>query len=454
MFKLNVSLSLFMRTLRNLLASAFLAISFFLYPLSSFADKEAIFNKTYPITLLDESGKEIEKEVKIRASLDADTNILYLSVHPQDYSRKNWIGTEEQYKPVTRRHLNINHTFSRVFVLRPSRVKISEIQQKVFVVPQYKWVSDLEPYEKKESAQLLTETTDTLLDKVISEIPFLGKIYEKFIKDAKEKEEEYYDKIFEKINEEYVRTQIPMYIPKKFVGCTETAREYTIQFDTGNTEDEIPMFVWMSIAFGDSSYADSGSFPNKYGKLENILINFILNENKIKREELYDYFFHKDELRYLNVASKNIEGTGSNPAIITIKNMEQEEREEYEADRVIRIGAAEYVIKGKEEEGDLSFGIVQFETQSDREEFIKRKRSELKHPTFFKESVISFISNPTLEEVSHIGKFNEEYLSIYLDLILNYMNRTKMQAIFSDNEEESLRILKEIKEYHLKSEGE
>ncbi len=444
-----------MRTLRNLLSAGCLAVSLFFSPVQAFADKETIFNQTYSVQMKSEFGEDIEEKIRVQASLDADTNILYFSTYTQDYNRKNWIGDKKQKLPLFQRHTNLNHSNSRIFVLRPQRVKISEIQQKAFVVPPYKWVLDLEPYEKRQKSQLLVETIDKTLDGIISEIPFLGKMLDKFLKDAKQKEQEHYEEIFENINKDYVATQIPPYIPKKLVGYSETAREYAIQFDTGNTQDEIPMFIWMKIALGDPSNAAYGSFPNKYGELENILIQFNLNENKIKREELYTYFFHQSELEHLNIANRNIEGTNSNPAIITVKNLEQEERKPYEADRVVRIGMAEYVIKeiGNSVEKDLTLGIVQFETKKDMEDFIKRKVDKIKHPAFLKESVMSFIDNPTIEEVfSNSSRFNEEQTLIYIDLILEYMNRTGMNIMLSNDEEQNKKLLEQLKKYQLNSE--
>jgi hypothetical protein len=445
-----------MKTLKTLLSAACLAASLLFSPVKTFADKEIIFNQVYSVPMTDEYGKKSEENLRVKALLDADANTLSLLTYTQDYNRKNWIGTDKQKLPIPQRHTNINHGNSRIFVLRPSRVKVSEISQKAFLVPQYTWDSELEPYEEKESAQFSIEIADYLMDRVISKIPFLRKAFEKFIKNAKEEEEEYYEAIFEKINEEYIATRIPPYIPKNLMGYTETAREYILKFNTGNTQDEIPMFLWLKIALGDPSIAAHGSFPNKYGHLEDILIKFNLNENKVKREELYEYFFHKNELEYLDVANKNVEGTSSNPAIMTVKNMEsQSERERYESDKVIRIGIGEYIVKVKEDrrpEGDLTLGVVQFETEEDLKEFMKTHSDRLRYPTFLKEGIMSFIEDPTIDTVLHIGKFNEQYMEVYFDLIINYMNRNQMQVILSKYPEYSEMLLKSIKKHYLNSE--
>ncbi len=435
-----------MRSLRNAIAGVFLAASL-LFPIKTFPDKETVFNQTYPIQMTYDYGDKITENLKIKASLDEETNTFYLGIYTQDYNRKNWAGDEKISITIPQRHTSINQSNSRIFILHP--VKISELEQKAYIVPQYKWVSELEPYETRETSQLMVETLEKTRSKIFSKIPFLNKLYDKFVKHTEEKESEYYNKIFDKINPDYTRSKISPYIPKNPIGYTETAREYTIKFDIGDTQDEIPMFVWLKIALGDPSQSSYGSFPNRYGELENILIKFNLNENNVKREELYSYFFHESELRYLNIAKKNIEGTKSNPAIITIKNLDWEEREPYEEDKVLRIGTAEYILKQSKysTEKGLTLKIVQFISQKDREEFMK-KREKIKYPSFFKETILSYMEEPTIKDVLNpLKRFDEEQLSFYFDLILDYMNRTGMQIILSENEKENKGVLEAIKEF-------
>ena len=444
-----------MRSLKSIIAAVCLTASALFSPIKTPADKETIFNQTYPVEMTYDFGEKTEEKFRIQASLDSETNTLYLGTYTQDYNRKNWIGDKKISLPISKRHTSINYTYSRIFILRPQRVKISELEQKAYVVPKYKWISELEPYEERETTQLLVETGESIIDKILSGIPFLNKIYDKFIKDAKEKEQEYYEEIFKKIEEDYVVTRIFPYIPKNIMGHTETAREYIIKFDTGNVQDEIPIFVWMKIALGNPSNADYGSFPNKYGELENILIKFNLNEDKIRREELYQYFFHGNELKHLNVAKRNVEGTKSNPAVITITSLKQRDRLPYEEDKIIRIGKGEYILQGIGDsvEKDLSLNILQFETDGAREDFIKKRREEIKYPSFFKDSIFSFIDKPTIEDVLNpLERVNEEQMSFYFDLILDYMNRTEMQIMLSGNEKENEELLKGIKEYQMNSE--
>jgi hypothetical protein len=443
-----------MKNLRNAIASACLAASLF-FPVKNFSEQKTVFDETYPVEMTYEYGDRITENFRIKASLDSEINTLYLATFTQDYNRNNWAGDKKKSLPVPNRHTRINYNFSKIILLRPSRIKIDDLEQRAYTVPKYRWSSALEPYETSEIAQLTIEAGDTIISKLFSGIPFLNKLYDKFLKDSEEKEEKYYDKIFEKIDENYVRTRISPYMPKDLIGQTETAREYTIKFDTGNTQDLIPMYIWLRIDLGDSSSAPYGSPPNKSGKLENVLIRFNLNEDKIKREELYNYFFHEDELKHLNIANRYIEGTKSNPAIITLTNLEQYEGESYQEDKILRIGKGEYILQeiGDSVEKDLSFEIKQFETSKDRENFIKEQREEIRYPYFFKESIFSFVSKPTIGDILNpLERFNEEQTSIYYDLILDYANRTGMQIVLSENERESEELLKAIKGYQINSE--
>jgi len=444
-----------MKNWKGIVVAGACLVSSLFFPVKSFSEQKTVFDKSYPVEMTYDYGDKITEDFRIKASLDSETNTLSLITSTQDYSRNNWIGDKKISLPIPNRHTSINYSFSRILILRPSRIKIDDMEQRAYTVPKYRWSLPLEPYEESETSQLAIEAGETAIDRLFSAIPFLNKLYEKFVKDSEEKEEKYYDKIFEKIEEDYVRTRISPYMPKDFIGQTETAREYIIKFDTGNIQDEIPMYIWLKIVLGDSSSAPYGSPPNKSGKLENVLIKFTLNENKINSEELYDYFFHGDELNHLNIAKKNVKGTGSNPAIITLGNLEQYEGLSYEKDKILRIGKAEYLLQeiGDSAEKDLSMEIRQFETSKDREDFIAKQEREIKYPYFFKESIFSFISKPTIEDVLNpLEKYNEEQISFYYDLILDYMNRKEMQGIFSGNERENEELFKAIKEHQLNSE--
>jgi hypothetical protein len=438
--------------INGLVAAACLAASSLLFPLQTFADKEVVSNQIYPITMVSESGYKTQEKTRIQVSIDSDIDTLYLGIYTQDYNRRDWTGDEKELLTLPNRFTNLNHDHLRFFIFGPSRAKISDIEQSAYLVPRYQWETELQPYEKDQRTQLLMETVSKAIDKIISKIPFLNKSYDKYIKDAEQKEEDYYDALFADINPDYVRKRIPSYIPKTLIGQTETAREYAIQFDIGNTKDEIPMYVWLKLAEGKNQKADHGSPKHSYGELENISIKFTLNETKKPIEILDDLFFHEQELNLIKKSKLNPEGCSSNPGIFHPENLTEEEK----ADRVSEIGIERYIIPelGDGRERDLSLGIVKFQTSLDRGNFMQRRLAEGKitYPTFYKSDVLSYFVHPTLEEILSITEgYSNEQVSMYIDLMLNYMDRTMMSVILDKDPIQSDKILKNLKKYQLNS---
>jgi hypothetical protein len=435
------------KILNRMLTALYLGVSTLLFPAGLASLEKIIFNETFPVKMKWDYGDDCEEKVKIRASLDEQTDTLHLGIYTQDYNKKDWTVDESEGGPLFKGHTTINHTYSRVFILRPSRVKIEDIKQSFFSVRDYKWSSNSQPYDRDERTQLLVELADSRVDKTLAEVSLLKKMFDKFIKHSLKEEEDFYNEIFDKINPDYARTKILPYIPWS-LWPVETAREYEIQFDIGNMQDEIPMYVWMRVDLGDSTLANAGSFPTRYGKLENILIKFILNKNNIKREDLYEYFLHRDELKAID------QKRDTASAITTVSAMNLEERAIYENDNVIRLGTAEYIIpeRGGKEEKDLSWGIIQFKTPEDRADFMSRKRESLKYPLFVKSCVLAYIEKPTMEEVmSPLGDFSEEQYAIYGDLILDYVKRTGMEAQLDEDFERSRKLLEQIQNYREES---
>lgn len=251
---------------------------------------EEILNKNYEVHLKDYEGKTYIKNLKITAELDKKTNTLYFENYTQDYNRQNWQGTEEEYLTIPDRHTEIN-PFSKTFILHPKQIKISEIEQQAYLVPQYKWDQDLKPYEKHKEAQLMVEGGEKILDWATRKIPipFFKEFYEKFIENSYKKNQEYYRNLFEeKIIQGYTATIIPSFIKRKLIGSTITAREYKIHFDLSNLEKnkEVKIYLYTMIVLGDASIDIPGSFPHKYGELENVFIEFGLEGNKKEANEI------------------------------------------------------------------------------------------------------------------------------------------------------------------------
>jgi hypothetical protein len=82
------------------------------------------------------------------------------------------------------------------------------------------------------------------------------------------------------------------------------------------------------------------------------------------------------------------------------------------------------------------------------------KNKKFPIPVFFKGRLLSFIEKPTIEDVLNpLEKYNEEQLSYYWNLLIDYMNRTGMQLVLSANEKENEELLKVIKEQQMNSKG-
>ncbi len=434
-----------MNKIRTAAAAVCLAARLLL-PIKGFSEEEVILNETLPIEMVSDFRDRTEEKVQLKVSVDEDNDTLKVGIYTQDYKRKVWTG-EKKDLPLYNRHTQINNTFSRFFVLRPSRAKISDLEQKAFLVPNYQWKSDLLPYEKREITQFLIEATDKGVSSIISEIPFLGKAFDKFIKDAQSKEEDYYKDTLEKIEEDYTSTKVLPYIPRQIIGQTETAREYIIHFDVGSLQGEIPMYVLLKIALGDSSIANHNAFPNRYGELEKI-VKFSLNKDNVQRDELEKYFLHEEELKFADLV---MEGTKPKREITTVRNMDNIiKRKEYESERVARFGKAEYILPADKDAGAklLVWEVVQFESEEARKDCMERTRSELKYPLFTEGPVISYIYKPTIKEMtSSKSGFSDRQCEIYADIILDYMKRTGMSVLLDENPEKSERLLIQIQNY-------
>ena len=246
-----------------------------------------VLNITYPITLLDEYGKKITNNVRIRLSINEEEETVYLDLETEGYNKTDWTKSEQNI-PLYQRFTNINHSFTRLFLLKPSGVKTKDIKQSAYVIPDYKSV-DLSPLEESFSSLLVMKAGEKLVDWATdsSGIPFAGDFLDTFIEYSVGKEEREYKEVFEEINGNYTAERIPSF-PTKSIRYTETARHYEIKFDLSGLEEGkvVPMSFWLDLALGDPSNAPYGSPPNKYGKSDGILLNFSLNKSTILMDNM------------------------------------------------------------------------------------------------------------------------------------------------------------------------
>ncbi len=242
------------------------------------ASSKRLINKLYETPLTDQFGNKIFEEVKINAELDEKNNTLYLGNYTQNWNNQRW----KKEAVAQKRFTKLNER-TKTFILHPKKVKITNIDEQAYLVPQHGWDTNLKPYEEHKEAQQMIEGGEKIVDWAVSTIPipYFKKLFTDFIKNATEKEKTYYEELFTKIKQGYAATIIPSYIPNKIIGSTKTAMEYKITFDTQNLNKDVPIFLWEKIVLGEPGYAPSGSFPNRYGELEDVLIKFELKKNKI-----------------------------------------------------------------------------------------------------------------------------------------------------------------------------
>jgi alpha-tubulin suppressor-like RCC1 family protein len=248
-------------------------------------EQKDLFNTTYPVTMLDEFGNMTSNNILISLSMNEENDTIYLDYKTDGYNKQNWTKSEEKTLLLDR-YTKIHHGFTRLFLIRPTDVKISEIKQSAYFVPSYKFV-DLVPLEKNYFAQMILKTGEKLIDWAISKsaIPFANQIMDQFVEYSVNKSKNDYEKMFSKINDTYVPDQIPSF-PAISIGEIETARHYEIKLDMSavKSDEDIPISLWLKIALGEPSKSAYGSIPNRYGESTGIMINFTINN----RDELVD----------------------------------------------------------------------------------------------------------------------------------------------------------------------
>jgi hypothetical protein len=414
-----------------------------------------LVDKRYNINLRNEFEKSISEKLRIKAELDKEKNILYFGCYTQDYNKENWTGTKKEPLPLNKRHTNINNTYSRTFILHPENIEIST-EQKVFLIPQYKWDNNLKTYEEHKEAQMVIKGGNKILNWGISKIPipFSKEMFEEFIGYSDKKKREHYRELFEKINKNYVVTTIPPNIPNKIIGHTQTAREYKIQFDMNNTNGEVPMYLWTKIALGDPSKASHGSFPNKYGELEGILIEFNLKrrieESKRKnisnfppeetvKKDLEEYFFQGKELEYVKLAPKKFtkDIVPENPYIFPAKNFS---RKELLLLNINSKGFARYIMSLDKENSKnviIDLFLLQFENEASIHRFF-RSESSRKENYLIKDNTLSIIEYDSL--------YTEKQYLFLLKCLKNYSERIKPdELIFNKKKTSTEELEKKIK---------
>jgi len=434
--------------LKGIVAAGCLAFYSLVSPFSGFCDRKSVYDEMISIPKTDYLGKETTAHFRVKASLDDDIDTLFLGIYSENYDKSDWTEEEKEI-PLAERYNSINHDFSEVLFFGPKRAKISEVEQFVYCVPKNKWISNLKSYEKSQTAQLILETIEKKIRKTISGVSsILGKGYDKGIEDTEQSAEDYAIQKLKDTNPDYVKTEIPFYIPTGigWLGQTETAREYKIKFNL-TTSKKLPSYFCLRIATGDSSREAYGSFPTKYGMLENIQISFTFSESSSSVETVDDLFLHEKEMNLIGLSlNRKPEETRTNKGIL----YKDELGKGAAAEGVSEIGFAEYDISNigqGAKKRELSLVVMKFETSEKRGTFMSNRAEELIYPVFYKDNFLSFIRKPTIEDILNKSEdLTQEQISVCTKMFFNYMERTKMSGKFNKDWSRSAEILEELKE--------
>ncbi|MCK5043896.1 hypothetical protein KAR52_02755 [Candidatus Pacearchaeota archaeon] len=399
-----------------------------------------ICDEDYSIPVKDEFGKFMQEKLRITMELDKEDNVLYLGNYTQDYDTKDWSGTEKELLPTNQRHTGINHVYSKTFILHPSEVKITNQEQIAFLIPNYAWDKNLKPYEKHKEAQMAIEGGEKIIDWALGQIPipFFHDFIKQGIENATEKEKEYYETLFEKIKKGYTATIIPSQIPNKLFGYTETARESKISFDTHKLKEKAQIYLWTKIALGNPTKSADNSFPNKYGELENVVIEFSLGREKEKEtaeklevinKELDWYFLQGKELEGISLTQdSNFGGTNKeNPFILS-----QTQIDEWELEYLKSAGFASYTIADGMKNAEIIMEIQETFSGAPETSFspMKSQPKILERLGFYKDNTFIFVMCRDIE--------TKEQATFYVNSLINYHKRTGVKIITKEYAEESL----------------
>ena len=251
---------------------------------------QTIFQEETEVDMAWERGEMTIEKLNTQVNLGED-NTLHLGVYTQNYNNLKWGKREIAFKQFT----TINDAWSRVYIVHPKEVEVSDNGQIAYTVPKHEWIK-LIPSEEDPLTKVVSEQGKTLVCEatgLVIPIPFAGDFLESFIDDAREAKEKVKNTDLEKIIQNgYVLTKIPAQTTRN-LSSNITAREYAISFDTSSFKEgeTIPAYLWIRTVLGDSSESASGSAPNKCG-LEEKVIEFKL---KAKKAEVRETVIAKEE---------------------------------------------------------------------------------------------------------------------------------------------------------------
>ncbi len=244
---------------------------------------EQISDQTYPVTLTQGEEKS-EGTFRYRVELDRGNATLYVRAQAPDHDKKDWTGKLEKV-PDYANHTWIHPSSKTVFIHpREIEVDIPGIKRILYRVPQRDWDHGAEPYPEHKEAQRVIQGGEIIMNAITGAIPipFFKDFFRAWGESVRGKEREKLMELARSFGQEYTATIIPSYVPQKLGGSVTTAIESRIPLIENELKEKVLVYIVEQFVFGNPSTPQSGTFPNKSGKLETIVAEFSLGQGEIK----------------------------------------------------------------------------------------------------------------------------------------------------------------------------
>lgn len=454
--------------MRSLLAGFLVGASVLITPLKSFSESEKIFDQNFPVLMYHENGRKFEESLKIEAFYDDETKKLTLSYFSGTYNRENW-NKIEQRSSLDERYTELSDGGTRIYLLRPHEVTVSNVKEKAWIVKQdtsgkiHQGFMNLTSMEEHPYLQQMFTFAGKAWDIIMKEIGVkdLTKVFNEFEKEIKSNEKQEPKNIINEVNENYSITRILPY-PIDFWDVA-TARTYDIYLNTDLKKKEVPLSLWLKIALGDPT--NGSTVKNRHGELEGIVINFTLNQKKEVQisglSSIENYFPKPTEKEKFGLIPAKLEilGEGTSSQIDTNNPFffDKDFLNKYEPS-VNAKGIASYSISTNEESDEIGFYMEVYNLNSKKVlESFKTRAHQYSDLAYFGLAAdnlfVCFDSFMNYENRNGKLATKEQALN-YLNFIINYkkrinakevvMNKEDRKSIKSDFEKNPTNILDRI----------
>lgn len=433
-------------SIKNLLAGFLVGASVLVNPLKTFPAPEKVFDQNFQVLMYHENGRRLEENLKIQAFFDDETRKLTLSYFSGTYNRENW-DPIEQRSSLDERYTEISDGGTRIYLLHPHEVTVSDVKEKAWIVKQdtsgkiHQGFVNLRPLEEHPYLQQMFALAGKAWDVIMKELGVkdLTKVFNEFEKEIKSNEKQEPRDILNEINKNYSATRIIPY-PIDFWDVA-TARTYDIYLSTDLKKKEVPLSLWLKIALGDPT--NGSTVKNRYGELEGIVINFLLNKKKevpVSQSINFENFFPKPKekenfdivpsvLEILGEMTNNQINT-NNPYIFN-----EDFLKKYEPDADAK-GIASYSILGDTEE--IGFYMEVYHLTKKIPESFKTRASQYSDLTFFALAsdnlFVSFDSFMNYENKNGRLATKKQVLD-YLNFIIDYKKRINASEVIMNKED-------------------